>query len=62
MVVRIGWHIGAILISLLLMTSSALADSFLAPSGFRSIVDEADQGALTAAVTQRLPGASSCWL
>jgi len=62
MVVRIAWHIGAILISLLLMTSSALADSFLAPSGFRSIVDEADQGALTAAVTQRLPGASSCWL
>ena len=71
MVVRRAWHVGAILISLLSMTSSALADSFcsdidrvvrLAPSGFRSIVDETDQGTLTTAVTQRLPGASRCWL
>jgi hypothetical protein len=68
---RIAWHIGAILISLLLMTSSVFADSFcsdidrvvrLAPSGFRSIVDEANQGTLPTAVTQGLPGASRCWL
>jgi hypothetical protein len=71
MLVRAAWRVGTILVSLLFMTSHAVADSLcpdidrvvqLAPSGFRSIVDEADRGVLTTAVTYRLPGASRCWL
>jgi hypothetical protein len=56
--------------SILLMASTALAQSFcpdldqvikLAPSGFRSILDDASRGAIETAVTLRLPGASACW-
>ncbi len=61
---------GMIAISILLMASTALAQSFcpdlarvikLAPSGFRSILDGASRGAIETGVTLRLPGASACW-
>src|SRR5260370_16131004 len=52
------------------MASTALADSFcsdldplvkLAPSGFRSILDDANGGPTERGVTRTLPGASRCW-
>ena len=52
------------------MASTALAQSFcpdldqvikLAPSGFRSILDDASRGPIETGVTLRLPGASACW-
>jgi len=55
---------------LLLMASTALAQSFcsdldplvkLAPSGFRSILDDANGGPIESGVTPTLPGASRCW-
>ena len=55
---------------LLLMASTALAQSFcsdldplvkLAPSGFRSILDDANGGPIESGVTRTLPGASRCW-
>jgi len=56
--------------SLLLMTSTSLAQPFcsdvdrvvtLAPSGFRTILDDADRDSVQRRVTQGLPGASMCW-
>jgi len=52
------------------MTSTSLAQSFcsdvdrvvkLAPSGFQAILDDADEDPIQRRVTQRLPGASTCW-
>jgi hypothetical protein len=67
---RIIRHVGMIATAILLMASTALAQPFcpdldrvvtLAPSGFRSILDEASRGAIETGVTLRLPGASACW-
>jgi hypothetical protein len=55
---------------ILLMASTALAQSFcpdldrvikLAPSGFRSILDDGSKGVIETGVTLRLAGASACW-
>ena len=63
-------YVGMTAMSILLMTSTALAQSLcsdldlvikLAPSGFRSILDDASRGAIQTAVTLPLPGASACW-
>ena len=65
-----AWCVGVTATSLLLMASTALAQSFcsdldplvkLAPSGFRSILDDADGGHFEKGVTRTLPGASRCW-
>jgi hypothetical protein len=67
---RIIRYAGMIATSILLMASTALAQSFcpdldrvikLAPSGFRSILDETGRGPIETGVTLRLPGASWCW-
>jgi hypothetical protein len=67
---RIIRYVGMVATSILLMASTALAQSFcpdldqvikLAPSGFRSILDAASRGAIETGVTLRLPGASACW-
>jgi hypothetical protein len=67
---RIIRHVGMIATAILLMASTALAQPFcpdldrvvtLAPSGFRSILDEASRGAIETGVTLRLAGASACW-
>ena len=67
---RIIRYVGMIATSVLLMASTALAQSFcpdldrvikLAPSGFRSILDESSRGAIETGVTLPLPGASACW-
>ena len=68
--IRIATYAGIGVTSVLLMTSTSLAQSFcsdvdrvvkLAPSGFRTILDDADRDAVQRRVTQRLPGASMCW-
>jgi len=67
---RSAWCVGVTATSLLLMASTALAQSFcsdldplvkLAPSGFRSILDDANGGPTERGVTRTLPGASQCW-
>lgn len=67
---QIAWYVGVTGTSLLLMASTALAQSFcsdldgvikLAPAGFRRILDDANRGAVETAVTRNLPGASACW-
>ena len=67
---RIIRYVGMTATSVLLMASTALAQSFcpdldrvikLAPSGFHSILDDASRGAIETGVTLRLPGASACW-
>jgi hypothetical protein len=67
---RIIRYVGMVATSILVMASTALAQSFcpdldrvvrLAPSGFRSILDEASRGAIETGVTLRLSGASVCW-
>ena len=67
---RIIRYVGMVATSILLMASTALAQSLcpdldqvikLAPSGFRSILDDASRGAIETGVTRRLPGASACW-
>ena len=67
---RRAWCVGVTATSLLLMASTALAQSFcsdldplvkLAPSGFRSILDDANGGPIERGVTRTLPGASRCW-
>jgi hypothetical protein len=67
---RIIRYVGMIATAILLMGSTALAQSFcpdldqvikLAPSGFRSILDDASRGAIVTGVTLRLRGASACW-
>ena len=67
---RIATYAGISVTSLLLMTSTSLAQSFcsdvdrlvkLAPSGFRAVRDDADRDPIQRRVTQRLPGASMCW-
>ena len=67
---RIVRYVGMTATSILLMASTALAQSFcpdldrvitLAPSGFQSILDDASRGAIETGVTLRLPGASACW-
>jgi hypothetical protein len=67
---RSAWCVGVTATSLLLMASTALAQSFcsdldplvkLAPSGFRSILDDANGGPIEKGVTRTLPGASRCW-
>ena len=67
---RSAWCVGVTATSLLLMASTALAQSFcsdldplvkLAPSGFRSILDDANGGPIESGVTRTLPGASRCW-
>ena len=67
---RIIRYVGMTAISVLLMASTAPAQSFcpdldrvikLAPSGFHSILDDASRGAIETGVTLRLPGASACW-
>ena len=67
---RSAWSVGVAVTSLLVMASTSFAQSFcsdldrvvkLAPSGFRSIRDDASSGALETTVTQSLPGASWCW-
>ncbi len=67
---RIIRYVGMIATSILLMASTALAQSFcpdldrvikLAPSGFRSILDDTNRGPIETGVTLRLPGASWCW-
>ena len=67
---RSAWCVGVTVTSLLLMASTALAQSFcsdldplvkLAPSGFRSILDDANGGPIESGVTRTLPGASRCW-
>jgi hypothetical protein len=67
---RRAWCIAVATTSLLVMASTSFAQSFcsdldqvvtLAPSGFRSIRDDASRGALGTTVTHSLPGASSCW-
>jgi hypothetical protein len=55
---------------LLLMTSTSFAQSWcsdvdrvvkLAPSGFQAILEDSDRDPFQRRVTQRLPGASTCW-
>jgi hypothetical protein len=67
---RSAWRVGVIATSLLLMASTSFAQSFcsdldplvkLAPSGFRSILDDANGGPIEKGVTRALPGASRCW-
>lgn len=67
---RRAWCVGVTATSVLLMASTALAQSFcsdldplvkLAPSGFRSILDDANGGPFEKRVTRTLPGASRCW-
>jgi hypothetical protein len=67
---RSAWSVGVAVTSLLVIASTSFAQSFcsdldrvvkLAPSGFRSIRDDANSGALETTVTQSLPGASWCW-
>jgi hypothetical protein len=67
---RSAWCVGVTATSLLLIASTALAQSFcsdldplvkLAPSGFRSILDDANGGPIERGVTRTLPGASRCW-
>ena len=67
---RSVWCVGVTATSLLLMASTALAQSFcsdldplvkLAPSGFRSLLDDANGGPFEKRVTRTLPGASRCW-
>ncbi len=67
---RIGWYVGVTSTSLLLMATTALAQSFcsdldgvikLAPSAFGPILDDANRGAIETGVTRSLPGASRCW-
>ena len=67
---RIATYAAISVTSVLLMTSTSLAQSFcsevdrvvkLAPSGFRTILDDADRDPVPRRVTQRLPGASMCW-
>jgi hypothetical protein len=67
---RSAWCLGVTGAALLLMASSALAQSLcsdlyplgeLAPSGFRSILDDANGGVIETGVTRRLPSASRCW-
>ncbi len=67
---RSAWCVGVTATSVLLMASTALAQSFcsdldplvkLAPSGFRSILDDANGGHFEKGVTRTLPGASRCW-
>jgi hypothetical protein len=63
---RIATYAGISVTSLLLMTSTSLAQSFcsdvdrvvkLAPSGFRAVLDDSDRDPIQKRVTQRLPGA-----
>ena len=65
-----GISVGVSVTSLLLMTSTSLAQPFcsdvdrvvkLAPSGFQTILDDADRDSVQRRVTQGLPGASMCW-
>jgi hypothetical protein len=65
-----GISAGVSVTSLLLMTSTSLAQPFcsdvdrvvkLAPSGFQTILDDADSDSVQRRVTQKLPGASMCW-
>jgi len=65
-----GISAGVSVASLLLMTSTSLAQPFcsdvdrvvkLAPSGFQTILDDADSDSVQRRVTQGLPGASMCW-
>jgi hypothetical protein len=67
---RSAWCVGVTATSLLLMASTALAQSFcsdldlpvkLAPSGFRSLLEDANSGPIERGVTRTLPGASRCW-
>ncbi len=67
---RIAWYLCVPATSLLLMASTALAQSFcldldgvikLAPSGFATILDNVNRGAIETGVTRSLPGASRCW-
>jgi len=67
---RSAWCVGVTATSLLLMASTALAQSFcsdldrlvkLAPSGFGSILDDGNGGPIESGVTRTLPGASRCW-
>ena|ERR1700687_1750676 len=67
---RIIRYLGMAAMSIVLIASTALAQSFcpdldrvikLAPSGFRSIVDGTSRGAIETGVTLHLPGASACW-
>ncbi len=67
---RSAWCVAVTATSLLLMASTTLAQSFcsdldplvkLAPSGFRSILDDANGGPFERGVTRTLPGASRCW-
>jgi|ERR1700730_11943446 hypothetical protein len=67
---RLVRYVGMTATSILLMASTALAQSFcpdldrvitLAPSGFQSILDDASRGAIETGVTLHLPGASACW-
>lgn len=61
---RSAWCVGVTATSLLLMASTALAQSFcsdldplvkLAPSGFRSILDDANGGPIESGVTRICP-------
>ncbi len=65
-----GISVGVSVTFLLLMTSTSLAQPFcsdvdrvvkLAPSGFQTILDDADRDSVQRGVTQGLPGASMCW-
>jgi hypothetical protein len=67
---RSAWCVGVTATSLLLMASTAMAQSFcsdldlpvkLAPSGFRSLLEDANSGPIERGVTRTLPGASRCW-
>src|SRR6266853_5960884 len=68
--IRIATYAGIGVTSVLLMTSTSLAQPFcsdvdrvvkLAPSGFRTILDDADSDSVQRRVTQKVPGASMCW-
>src|SRR5258708_18713460 len=67
---RSAWCVGVTATSVLLMASTALAQSFcsdldplvkLAPSGFRSILDDANGGPIEKGVTPTLARASPGW-